>query len=495
MRILRDMTLNFLLQKKGLSKEFWTWILLGSMGVFLFMSVVVGQIFSLYLAALFLSAIAIFIYPQSGIIAIFLFTMWFERFFTLQELVIDIHSYKLYPLDFLLIFSIFSVLIHLYAKKIHWKWHAFDWPILIFGGVVTAAFLRSLVSHSQFSLAFSTYKNYFLYAIVYFLVSVLFTTKKEWKFFMKWFAVGGVGLLFFLAYGLLSGSGLWSEFTPLSTYGSRLIAGTHIFYFVMFAFYLLAHHLWQERGYTEWKQVNYLLLLLSAVALVVSLVRHLWIAVAAIFVLWVFFLPKSKRYQLLHLAGYVVGSVFIFFIVYLWLHGLILGELPKWIAEQQYIVTQRLNIFSILQGHDTSFGWRTAMWSGALQTWWQQPLFGVGIGNVFSGFYEFTSFEIPVRDLHNNYLGMLLQLGILGVSSVVYWFFHILRQLSTLWKKMRGEDAFETRMLFTWGSIIVLFMIVFSISVYWDINLFIIWWWLALAAIRWILVSRNIVSK
>lgn len=485
------MKLNFLPLQKSLPKDLFVWLVLLSMGIFVLTSIVSTQIFSLYMVCLLASAFIIFLYPTAGLIAMFILTMWFERFFTLQELVIDVSSYKVYPIDFLLVFIFIAVLVRLYSKEIEWKWHRLDGVIVLFGAVVTGALIMSVMGHTQFSLAFSTYKNYFLYGVVYFFATALLTSKEDWKLFMKWLCIGGIGLLFFLFYGLFTGNGLWSEYTPLSTHGNRLIAGTHVFYFVICAFYLLSHHLWPEKEYHEWSRMNYVLLLLSLIALVVSLVRHLWIAGGILLVLWCVMLSKEKRISLCTMALKLFGALSIFFLIYIWMHGLIVGEMPRWLAEQQYIITERLNVFSLVEMEDSSFAWRIAMWTDAIKLWSQHAVFGIGIGNMFLGFYELTAFEIPVRDLHNNYLGILLQLGLFGISVVAYWFVLVIRYLSMLWKDVAHKGNFYTRMTFTWGSTIVLFFIVFSVSVYWDINVFIIWWWLALAALRFLLVAHH----
>ena len=125
----------------------------------------------------------------------------------------------------------------LLKKKIQWHWHRLDRYIFGFCLLTCIGYIHSFfVPAAIHALAFSTLKNYALYAVIYIFFTLLVTTRDEWQVVLRWFAIGGIGLFFFLFYGMYLGQGLWSEYTPLSTLGSRLIAGTHIFYMVLFGF-------------------------------------------------------------------------------------------------------------------------------------------------------------------------------------------------------------------------------------------------------------------
>src|SRR5207247_1305289 len=56
--------------------------------------------------------ILIFFTPTAGLPIIILGTMWFERWFTLQPIVIGVQSYKLYPLDVVILATAVSFLFH-----------------------------------------------------------------------------------------------------------------------------------------------------------------------------------------------------------------------------------------------------------------------------------------------------------------------------------------------------------------------------------------------
>lgn len=486
-------TPSFLSTLAGWNRRQWTILAMGVMGLFIVSSILFGQSLFLYLLALLVSSVAIFLFPEIGLFLTVVMTMWFERFFTLQPLLFERESYKIYPLDIILAITGISLLLHFLGRRYSWKLHRFDIPILLFIGVVGFRALPTLIHDVDMGLAFSSVKNYALYGIVYVFAVLLLKTKEDWKEFMHWFVIGGIGLFFFLFYGIVQGVGLWSEYTPLSTFGSRLIAGTHVFYLVLFGLFLFARKLWdtpEERD--RLTKLFPFLLFLVAIGILVSLVRHLWIGLFVLSILWLFLLPRNARKSFIALvlqAGGIIGGAALLYVLAVLV---VTGRIPVEVTKVVYALQERLSVASVVHLTDSSFGWRVAMWQAALGLWKGSPLFGIGFGYNVIGFFETTPFVIPVRDLHNNYLGILLQTGIIGFAAVVYWFWDLLVTLKWEWRRRRERgDVFERVMLFTWGNTILLFMILFSISVYWDINLFIIWWWIALAAVRWTVVERQ----
>jgi O-antigen ligase len=257
----------------------------------------------------------------------------------------------------------------------------------------------------------------------------------------------------------------------------------------------LSGYLWkgnQEKKYQEndyWQITAMILVLLGVV---VSLVRHLWGALAVIFVLWLWYLTKEKRLILFKFAGRIFLTVGVFFILYVWLFSLIGGNITDSLNKPLFILKQRTAMSSIVNLADSSFAWRVSAWRAGFGMFLHSPIWGTGLGQNIFGYAGVTPFEVPARDLHNNYLGILVQLGLLGLGAVGYWFIYLLKMLNSLWQKFKDQNSFVTRLLFTWGSTVILFMIVFAVSVYWDMNLFIIWWWVALASVRWISLNQDV---
>lgn len=454
-----------------------------------------GQSLALYFLVMIFLGILILRYPQVGLFLVFVCTMWFERYFTLEPLQIGDKLYKIYSLDFIIGFIFLGFIFFLLrGKKIKVKLLKFDWLILIFVGLVSLNFVYSLFTSNDPALAFGTYKNYALYGIVYFFCILLLRTKQDWKNFMLWLSIGGVGLFFFLIYGVINGAGLWSEYTPLSTLGSRLIAGPHAFYLVIFSFWVLANYFWPDNLKIDkvlFKKILFWILLACAFGIIVSLVRHLWLALAVIVVLWFVYLKKEQSGELLQIFKKTAITLFFIFIIGLWLSNLFSLDLFN-TQKITSILSQRVNVSSLITLQDSSFRWRLATWTEGFRTWSRQPILGTGLGYVVSGYDDVYYFEIAMRELHNNYFGLLFQLGVVVFAFVVYWFLYMIKKIyKAISIVFNYPDPEIKRLFFTWSNVFILFIIIFAGSVYWDINYFIIWWWLALAGLRFVLAETE----
>ena len=472
------------------SERGWIIICVLALCVFMLHSLYFGQSLLFYSAALAIFAIGAFKKPTVGIIAIILCTMWFERNFTLQSIVFSNDSYKLYPLDFVLIITMLSVAVGFIRKKLKYKWKTkFDLPILIFGLVTTANFLYVFFSgNNDPALAFGTYKNYFLYAIFYILLQFTFRTKEDWIKLFKWFTVGGVGLFFFLIYGIVNGAGLWSEYTPLSTAGSRLIAGTHIFFIILFGFWMLGLYFWPSDKFKFFtrKTLAYVLGIIG-VGILVALVRHLWIALIILFVFWlVYMLAKEQKTQFVRLVGRGILIVVVVAVVYSALFVVAFGNKPKQISKVWAVLQERTSVSLVAGGYDSSASWRLSVWESGIQQWSFNPIFGHGLGKTLSGAIGDYIFDIAAKELHNNYLGILVQLGTVGALALIYWFYMLLKNMHAMWQKNKDEQDIEKPMLFFAINTVLFFMIIFAFSVYWDVNFFILWWWLAIALLKFL---------
>jgi len=467
---------------------FWGILGVFAMSAYILGTLYFGQSLLLYFFALLLVFSSIMIRPASGLYILVICTMWFERHFTLAPVVLNSMTIKLYPIDFVILFLIISVAARIIFGGWRFQLKTLDRFILIFGIICTVGLSVAYIRGLDLSIAFGTYKNYFLYSVVYFLFAIILRAEEDWRRLMSWFFAGGIGLFFFLAFGLISGYGLWSEFTPLSTSGDRLLAGTHTFYFVLFFFWLVGLYIWKKKKHGEkWFDSIWLwiALSLSLGALVVSLVRHLWIAMVFVLVFWLVFLPSFKtrlRYFFLIVLTAIITTV--------WLSGyyyseniLRPGDTSGRISASQ-VLKERTDIEYVTSMQDSSFRWRVSTWKIGYFAWTISPIFGTGLGYKISGFDNNWPFTIALREIHNDYLAILFQLGMIGFVVVGIWFLYMCYEFLKNRIILFGENIFKSRLFFfSWSAILIL-MVGFSISVYWDVNLYVIWWWLALAAMR-----------
>ncbi|MFA5127473.1 MAG: O-antigen ligase family protein [Patescibacteria group bacterium] len=478
---------------------FWTIVSIAVMSTYMIAGMIFGSSMIMLLFALIVVFLSTVMHPQVGIYTILICTMWFERYFTLAPITIGSVVYKIYPLDFCILFLALSLVARLVEGKIKFKTQALDWFILVFGGVCTLSLLSSYWRGLDMAVAVGTYKNYFLYAVLYVILTIVMQTKEEWVRLLNWLIAAGFGLFFFLFYGLIAGHGLWSEYTPLSTSGERLIAGTHIFYLMLFLFWLAAAYLYREvKEKNKWQSVAVIVgMSLAGLALVVSLVRHLWLAVPTVLIFWIIFLPTMRRrLKFLILIG-IVGALtavltFIFIYSGRVIHGSNAGQT---FANTSEVLSQRTDIENVTSGNDSSFSWRLAVWKVGFSAWLTHPFFGLGLGHRITGLINNWPFDIALREIHNDYLAMLYQMGVVGLIAVLeflvflwYIFFHDRSFLL-------DNESLDGRLFFSFWSMAILFMIGFLVSVYWDVNFFVIWWWLAIAGLRFVCMRQPVTTK
>lgn len=474
---------------------FWGILSISAMSIFVVATIFFGQSLVLYFFALVLVFLSTVMHPEAGLYTIFICTMWFERHFTLIPLEIGTTAYKIYPLDFCILFLALSLAARIVEGKIKWRTQPLDWFILIFGAMCSLGFLSSYWRNLDMALAFGTYKNYFLYAIVYILCVMILPLRDDWQRLMKWLIAGGVGVFFFLAYGLINGRGLWSEFTPLSTSGERMIAGTHAFYLAMFFFWVLAIFLFREaEKKIEWWRAFLLVFAMSfsSLALIVSLVRHLWVAMIAVIILWLIFLPGLRqRLKYLALIGVIGALTAVLLLVYSNAGKLIHGsDAVRTVSKTSQVLQERADIDYISSGGDSSFHWRLTVWRTGYNAWIAHPFLGLGLGYQISGYENNWPFHIALREIHNDYLAILYQLGVIGLIAVIEMFIFLWYRFLQERENLLTDGIYDARLFFSFWSAVVLFIAGFSISIYWDINLFVIWWWLALAQMRFLWVRR-----
>lgn len=511
--MLYNININIYMQSKKLfplkteakQELFWGLLAISAMSVFVLATLFFEQSLVLYFFALVLVFLSTVMHPAAGLYCILLCTMWFERHFTLVPLEINAVVYKIYPLDFCILFIFLSVGARFIEGKYKWKQQPLDWFILIFGAVCSLGFMSAYWRQLNMALAFGTYKNYFIYAIVYFLAVVILNNKAEWIKLARWLIFGGVGVFFFLFYGLVVGKGLWSEYTPLSTAGERLIAGTHVFYLMIFFFLLLACYLYcQEKlGTHWWKKILLIIgMALCGVALVVSLVRHLWIAMAFIIIFWLIFLPGIKL-RLKYLIAITLTGVLTVIMLFGYTHiGKIIHqsktsteETPMTIVDTSGVLAERVAVEQVAEGSDSSFHWRMVVWRTGYTAWLAHPFLGLGLGYEISGEVYDWPFHIALREIHNDYLAILYQLGMIGFIAVAEWFVYLWYRFFKERTNILSAANDQAGLFFGFWSVVVLFMVGFVISIYWDINLFVIWWWLALALVRMLWISGRSVKK
>jgi O-antigen ligase len=375
---------------------------------------------SLPLYLLFILMSAIFIMPSSyylGLSLMVVLTMVFEKFFTLESLTIGREIYKLYPIDIIMAFTILALFIAVRINKEKIKW-LFGWPekLLVFFLFLVAAYLiRSFFDiNANFASAFSSFKNYFWYPLIYFMVIYAIQTPQRLKNFVHIMLLCGIGIIGFLAYGIINGQGLWTEFTPLSTSGIRILAGTHAFYLCItfvIALSLLTFERFQNKNFTQ------AILWIWAIGIIGSMMRHLWLGFGVGLIILFAFLPKKNKKNLISYgAKNILIALTVILLIILLSSVIVTGGSTS--GNDQFFTSLQNRAVSFLNtSDDTSATWRLDLWRDAKNKWLDNPLWGVGYGKTLSlETFDWHTYE-EIRNLHNSPLAIAVQMGALGLVA------------------------------------------------------------------------------
>lgn len=435
-----------------------------------------GFVWPLFILAVAIGFFISLIQPRAGVLAIIFLTMVWERFFTLQTFFIGKVEYKIYPLDILMagiILGIFWQLAYGKMKKV--TLHKVDYFLLAFIAINAIYFLASIISDSDTALAFSTFKNYAFYSLFYFIILFLIRTKDDLQRLFKFFLAGGVVITIFIILGLVRGEGLWSQFTPLSTSGVRLLAFTHGLY-ISLALMPAILYLVFAKNPSRWV---YILIVVWIIGIVGTLMRHLWIAIFGVFVALFIFLPKERKKglwkKIWHFAIPVGATAFIVFYFAVMAPQ---SEFSHSIEKSFGILSQRAFSLASVAG-DESFSWRSLVWESAYAEFKHNPILGIGAGHkIYVETVNYRDF-VEIRNIHNSYLAILIQLGLVGASIILYFFYKLVKAL--LGSRVDEEYEFYK---FSILSVLGIYILSIPFQPYLETNLLAIFFWMSLGLAR-----------
>ncbi|MCD6163620.1 MAG: O-antigen ligase family protein [candidate division Zixibacteria bacterium] len=446
-----------------------------------------GFIFPLFLAVMSAAFLIALFYPRAGLYAVIFLTFIFERFFTLQPIILGRAEYKLYPLDIIFIGVIGGIVIRkifpLFQKGIRRDFRvkgrrAADCFLMSFIALSAVYFIFSaFVLKNDFALAFSSFKNYAFYSLFYFAVLLLINNKETLARLLKFAAAGAAGIVFFIVYGILSGSGLWSEFTPLSTQGIRILAFPHAFYLSMAVVFSLAY-LASDKS-ARAKKYLYFLVPVWIAGISGSMMRHLWIGLFISIIFLYFIAPRKNKAALRKIAAnYFLAvlaiAVFIFYAAALFPHS----GLSKSSAAALNAIGNR--IASTANIYDESILWRSAAWNSALKEYARNPILGLGFGRKV--FIEIGRYKnlVEIRNIHNSFLALLVQTGLLGAGLFIFFIWSTVKNAFKEAREKNDFGAFKMAAL----SVLMFHLIIFMFQPYLETNLLGIFFWLNLGILR-----------
>jgi len=281
------------------------------LSLFILANFFVGFVLPLYLLATAVAFGLAVAYPRSGLLALVFLTLIFERFFTLAPLVLGKAEYKIFLPDFIILGMILG-LVFAKTKQHSKKIQLADGLLLSFMSLnVIYYFLSVYAFGSDAYLSFSSLKNYVFYTLLYFISYLTINNREQLVRLLKFYFTGAILILGFVAFGIFNGEGLWTQFTPLSTEGVRILAFPHGLYLSLVFIPVLLFAIFRKQ--------NWLIIvsLAFAVGIIGTMMRHLWVALALALALIYVFLKKeqkiSARNILLNSIFPLIGASILFF--------------------------------------------------------------------------------------------------------------------------------------------------------------------------------------
>lgn len=481
-------------QKMNISGEKMSAIfIIAFVSLFILANFTAGFILPLFVLTMAVGAGIAFFYPRSGLAAIIFLTFIYERFFTLQSIIIGRNEYKLYPLDIIFGAVILGVLFQILlnrAWKLNFQIKRVDYYLIAFIILTAIYFIVSaFVLKNDFNLSFSSFKNYTFYSLFYFAILFLMENKKQALWLFKFAFAGAIAIIFFIVYGLVTGHGLWSEFTPLSTEGIRTLAFTHAFYLSLALISLITYLVFLKklpeksnityftgRSKMLYKNFYWILIPIWTLGIIGSMMRHLWVSIFLSLCVLYFIIPKEKRINLRKILINYVWLVIIVLIITIYFSLLFPNSVLKEAADSAgNVIGSRVETLTSVSG-DESFSWRSAVWKEATKEYLKSPIFGIGLGKyIFIEIEKYKDF-VEVRNIHNSPLVLFVQMGI-AVFAIFAIF--VFKNLKKIYRKAE-KDWLDVLLI----VLLVNFLIAFLFQPYLETNLLGIFFWIILGLIR-----------
>ena len=286
--------------------------------------------------------------------------------------------------------------------------------------------LFSFILSSNKWISFKDFLLFLSYFIFYFVVTDSVTNKKQFYtiifiLFITAFIVSIYTILQY--YGLAPILNDMKKIT--STIGQKNWVSNYLFMIspIIFIFFLL-----ENKVIT--KIIYFLLFSIIYLNLIILQSLSIRITIAVVSLLGIGFLFKLKLFKIFYLnKKWLILLVVIFMLI------TVFYSTKNFINRNPSIIKQR--ILPAVKGKDDSINGRYLIWHTAYKMFKEKPLFGMGIG-IFKMKYLFYQAEVledlprylpyyrNAQESHNEYLQLLVELGILGLVSflIIFYLFY-----------------------------------------------------------------------
>lgn len=472
-----------------------------AVSVFALVNLIFGYNLFLYVFAVLVGFWLSVFYPRAGVYALVFLTFVFERFFTLVPIYWNRTEYKIYPLDILFIGVILGTIFVGVGHSEKNKFKAVDWLVALFIFASAIYFFASVYFlQTDFAVAFSTFKNYAFYGLFYFAIVFLFSNRRKLFQLLKFMLAGAMTITIFIFIGIFRGEGMWTEFTPLSTPGARILAFPHAFYLTMTVLVALvlvsagsktskiaaSNVATSAVGRCGLHTLLLILIPIWAIGIVGSLMRHLWISLFVSFVFLFYFLPKENRQALKKIIFHYAFLAAVLFVLAVYLSFLFPNSTLNKIFSGVIGATGERFISTTRVSSDESLNWRRNVWQSAWREFKTTPFLGIGYGKKLSVEIgaRYRDF-VEVRNIHNSLLTVFIQMGLWSAAlfGVIFWLlvkpaYKKLKQL----KNGLGDDYSFLQLIFL--VLFINYLTAFLFQTYLETNLLGMFFWIIMGLLR-----------
>lgn len=461
--------------------------IIAAVSVFILANFMIGFSLPIYLFAILFGFALSLVFPRSGVYAIVFLAFVFERFFTLVPIFWNRTEYKVYPLDILFLGVILGAVIGYLFSRRKIKLNLADFLVALFILASAAYFIASVYFfHADSAIAASTFKNYAFYGLFYFAIVFLFSDKEKIFWLLKFFLAGAIVITIFIFMGIIRGEGLWTEFTPLSTPGARILAFPHAFYLSMAVLITLVWFALDKFRNKLSRNFFIILIPIWAIGIVGSLMRHLWISffASSVFLLWA--LSKEKRSRLKKIFFHYFLIALASLIIFAYLSFLFPNSnLAKTFSSVIGITGKRF-VSTAQVSSDESLNWRKSVWQATWKEFRHSLIFGLGYGKKVSVEIgtKYKDF-VEIRNIHNSLLTIFIQMGLWSAGLFLALFYLLAKPAYRSLKNSVGSLSQDVRFLqLVFLALFVNYLVAFLFQTYLETNLLGIFFWIILGALR-----------
>ncbi|MFC1622477.1 O-antigen ligase family protein, partial [Patescibacteria group bacterium] len=221
--------------------------------------------------------------------------------------------------------------------------------------------------------------------------------------------------------------------------GTRFLSGLHAYYLTFSVIILLA--LLLNKKYIFNKVKTFLIFLIQIFGVIGAMFRHLWLGLATVFLLFFSFVNFRQKKNFIKLGLSTILLILIISIFWLW-GGSVSGLNNENFLMNNFftsISNRSQTLFYTGQLTESAVGWRLTTWKIALEKFSTNPFFGIGLGQKFYFEYRGWLDLIDIRNIHNDFAALLVQLGLIGFIPFIMFNFYLIKNL---FKKLKKQDDF-----------------------------------------------------